>query len=272
MKYLKSLKTYFPFATNTFQRLISYKANVLIFIIGEFLMLAVTYYLWDAIYRSSQDSSINGFTFNEMIIYLFISFLTSLIITVDISHDISSEVRDGSIAINLIRPISYETRMLFQGLGTIFYYFIFIFIGAFLVTTTIFYNFFGYISIINILLYFVSIILGILLNFYFNYIFGLLSFKITNMWGLSQITGAIIQLLSGIMIPIAFFPLWTQPVFKFFPFSSMIYTPTMIYLGKLTNPEILKALILQITWIIILVIISKIMWKKLIKTLTILGG
>lgn len=272
MKFFNNLKPYLPFATNTFQRLISYKANVLIFIFGESLMLAVTYYLWKAIYGSSTSASINGFSFNEMIIYLFISFLTSLMISVDISHDISREVKDGSIAINLIRPISYEKRMFFQGIGTIFYYFIFIFIATFLLTTTMFYNFFGYISISNILLYFVSILLGILVNFYFSYIFGLLSFKITNMWGLSQITQAVVQLLSGIMIPITFFPLWSQPIFKFLPFSSMIYTPTMIYLGKLSNPEILKALIIQVIWIIILMTISKIMWKKLIKTLTILGG
>lgn len=272
MNYIKNLKTYLPFATNTFQRLISYKANVLIFIFGESLMLAVTYYLWKAIYGSSTGASIHGFSFNEMIIYLFISFLTNLIISVDIGSDISREVKDGSIAINLIRPISYEKRMFFQSLGTIFYNFIFIFIGTFLITTTMFYRFFGYISIVNILFYFISMILGILLNFYFSYIFGLLSFKITNMWGLSQITQAIVQLLSGIMIPIVFFPVWAQPLFKFLPFSSMVYTPTMIYLGKLNDFEILKALTVQGIWIIILMLIAKIMWKKLIKTLTILGG
>ncbi|MBU3135442.1 ABC-2 family transporter protein [Clostridium gasigenes] len=272
MKYLKNLKPYLPFATNTFQRLISYKANVLIFIFGESLMLAVTYYLWKAIYGSTEGASIHGFSFNEMIIYVFISFLTSLIIAVDISYDIAREVKDGSIAINLIRPISYEKRMFFQSLGTVFYYFIFIFIGTFAVTTAMFYNFFGYVNIANILLYLFSITLGILLNFYFSYIFGLLSFKITNMWGLTQITQAIVQLLSGIMIPIAFFPVWAQPIFKFLPFSSMVYTPTMIYLGKLNNTEILKALLIQVIWIVILMTIAKIMWKKLIKTLTILGG
>ena len=51
-----------------------------------------------------------------MIIYIFISFITSVMISVDISHDISREVKDGSIAINLVRPLNYEKRMLFQGL------------------------------------------------------------------------------------------------------------------------------------------------------------
>ena len=64
--------------------------------------------------RNTTETVLNGFTFNEMIIYIFISFLTSIMISVDISNDISREVKDGSIAINLVRPINYEKRMLFQ--------------------------------------------------------------------------------------------------------------------------------------------------------------
>ena len=86
----------------------------------------------------------------------------------------------------------------------------------FTVTVIMFYKFFGFISIGRILIYFLSIILGVFINFYFSYIFGLLSFKITNMWGLSQIMGAIINLLSGMLIPISFFPLWAQKIVNFF--------------------------------------------------------
>ena len=150
MKGMKGIRPYLPFARNVFQRLISYKANAIIFMFGDFLMLSVTYYLWKAIYGSTTEKVLNGFTFEEMIIYLFISFLTSVMISVDISHDISREVKDGSIAINLVRPINYEMRMLFQGLGSILYNFIIIFVIAFSITTFLFYNFFGYISILRI--------------------------------------------------------------------------------------------------------------------------
>ena len=165
MEGIKGIKSYLPFTRNVFQRLISYKANAIIFMFGDFLMLAVTYYLWKAIYGSTAETVLNGFTFNEMIIYIFISFLTSIMINVDISYDISREVKDGSIAINLVRPINYEKRMLFQGLGNVLYNFIIIFIIAFSATTFLFYKFFGYISIFRIIIYFISIILGIFINF-----------------------------------------------------------------------------------------------------------
>ena len=251
MRDINGIRPYLPFTRNVFQRLISYKANAILFMFGDFLMLAVTYYLWKAIYGSTIETVLNGFTFNEMIIYLFISFLTSVMISVD---------------------INYEKRMFFQGLGNVLYNFVIIFIIAFSVTTFLFYKFFGYISILRIFIYFISIILGIIINFYFSYIFGLISFKITNMWGLSQIMQAIINLLSGTLIPIAFFPKWAQVINNFLPFSSAIYTPSMIYLGKINGMDILFALGLQLFWAIILMIVGKKMWKCLITSLTILGG
>ena len=141
MRDINGIRPYLPFTRNVFQRLISYKANAILFMFGDFLMLAVTYYLWKAIYGSTIETVLNGFTFNEMIIYLFISFLTSVMISVDISYEISREVKDGSIAINLVRPINYEKRMFFQGLGNVLYNFVIIFIIAFSVTTFLFYKF-----------------------------------------------------------------------------------------------------------------------------------
>ena len=272
MAMMKDLKVYLPFAKNSFQRLIAYKANVIMFMFGDGLMLAVTYYLWRAIYESSTSEVINGFTMNEMIIYVIISFLTMLITSVDISYPIAEEVKNGSIAVNLIRPISYEKRMFFQGLGNVFYNFVVIFIIAFSVTVYLSFRFFGSIGIGRILVYLLSIILGVFISFYFSYIFGLISFKITNMWGLSQVMGAISNLLSGTLIPIVFFPEILQKLFNFLPFGSMIYTPTMIYLGKLTGVDMIKSLIIQAVWIFILIGIAKLMWKTLIKKLTILGG
>nr|WP_269144146.1 ABC-2 family transporter protein [Clostridium guangxiense] len=263
---------YLPFATNVFQRKLSYKADVIIFLFGQFMVLAVSYYLWKAVYGSSSKTTIKGFSLNEMVIYILISFLTSLMIGVSIFSDIYSEVKDGSIAVNLIRPISYEKRMMFQALGNVMYNFILIFIIGFSGINILLYKYTGVFSISNILLYLISAILGLLINFYYSYCFALLSFKITNMWGLTQIMGAITDLLSGALIPIVFFPKIIQKFIEVLPFSSLIYTPSMIYLGKLTGIFLIKALILQVIWLIILSVIAKVMWNSLIKKLTILGG
>ena len=68
---------------------------------------------------------------NDMIIYVLLSFLTQGLIATEVSNTISREVRNGSIASNLIKPISYEKRMLFEGFGSMLYGFVLVFIIGF---------------------------------------------------------------------------------------------------------------------------------------------
>lgn len=261
-----------PFTFNTFQMLLSYKANVIIFMMGEWLMLMVSFFLWKAIFASSPDQILNGFSLEEMYAYIMFSFLTGLMTSVDISFDISREVKDGTIAINLIRPISYEMRMLFQALGGVLYNFIVIFAAAFLVVNLLLFNATGTVYLKQLPLFALSLSLGFLINFYFSYTFGLLSFKLTNMWGVSQIMGALSQLLSGALIPLVFFPPFAQKIIGLLPFSSIIYTPVMIYLGKHTGAAAIYAVALQGLWLLLMILLSRAVWKAVVKSLTILGG
>lgn len=269
---MKKIRTYLPFTFNTFQMILSYKANVIIFMMGEWFMLMVTFFLWKAIFASSPDRILNGFSLEEMYAYIMFSFLTGLMTNVDIMFDITREVKDGTIAINLIRPISYEMRMLFQALGGVLYNFVIIFIGAFLVVNVLLFNSNGTVYLQNLPLYLISMGLGLMINFYFSYTFGLLSFKLTNMWGVSQIMGALSQLLSGALIPLVFFPEAVQKVIQFLPFSSIIYTPVMIYLGKISGAEALAFIALQLLWLIMMILLSRAVWKAVVKSITILGG
>lgn len=268
----KDLNTYKPFTINTFQRNIAYKLSTIMYLIGEIFILIVTYYLWKGIFSSSGEIVINGFTFNEMIVYVLISFLTGQFISTDVSYDILSEVKDGSISVNLLRPLSYEKRMFAQGLGSVFYNFVVIVVWGLIGVSIYLFRSGMSINFGQVTIYFISCVFGILISFYYSYIFGLLSFKLTNMWGLSQVMNAIMKLLSGLLIPIVFFPSWAQGIFNLLPFKSMIYTPTMIYMGKLENVEIIKSLGIQVIWIIVLSFIAKKFWNKLIKDLVILGG
>ena len=127
MNYFKKVKTYLPFTMNSFQAQLAYKSNSLMFVIGQAVIILVSYYLWKAIYGSAGNGTISGFNFNEMIIYMLLSFLISILTDIDVSTIIYREVKDGSIAINLVRPINYCKRMFFQALGTIMFNFVLVF-------------------------------------------------------------------------------------------------------------------------------------------------
>lgn len=272
MDFIKSIKTYGAFAKGQIKIMSAYRANLLMGLIGQLILLVVTYFLWIAIYSSSSKGVMNGFNLGEMLTYIMITLLIGIVTSSNISSQISNEVRDGSIAMNLIKPIDYSKRIIFMGLGQFIFSFLTLFLpGAILITIYGIKN--GVqIDFFSIVLSLVSISLGLLINIYYSYILGLLSFKFYNIWGISQIARAIVMLVSGAMIPLTFFPKVIQSLFNFMPFSSIIYTPAMIYLNKFSGIEIAKSLGLQLIWIVILIFLSKAMWSKLIDNLAIQGG
>lgn len=83
---------------------------------------------------------------------------------------------------------------------------------------------------------------------------------------------ALLAFLTGQLIPISFFPEILQNIFQYLPFSSMIYTPVMIYLGKYTGQTLYFMLLRQFIWVILLYVLGSLIWKKVTKRLVVLGG
>jgi ABC-2 type transport system permease protein len=82
----------------------------------------------------------------------------------------------------------------------------------------------------------------------------------------------LLELFSGLMIPISFFPQIFQDIFSVLPFQYISYIPVLIYLGKISGAGILKALALQIFWIFVLLGVGAALWQWSSRKITIQGG
>ena len=83
---------------------------------------------------------------------------------------------------------------------------------------------------------------------------------------------ALLSFLTGQLIPISLFPEVAQRIFDFLPFSSMVYTPVMVYLGKYTGEDLAWALGRQAIWVVLLYGLGSFICKQLTKRLVVLGG
>lgn len=106
----------------------------------------------------------------------------------------------------------------------------------------------------------------------FDFCFGMIAFFTTYIFGMLMVKDALISFLAGQLIPLSFFPEGIQRIFDFLPFSSMIYTPVMIYLGKYQGSELIFVLSRQVVWVILLYILGDLIWRKVTKRLVVLGG
>ena len=206
--------------------------------------------------------------------YLFITFLTGYLTYSDGTYAIATEIRDGSIAMRMIKPCSFDMCFLFQELGHKIINVLFIF--APLVVGVEAYRWYitgaCQFDIANFLLYIVSLILAYLISFYFNVSYGFMAFYLKNLWGADILKECIINFLSGATIPLAFMPEVLAKVLNFLPFSSLSYTPVMIYMGMYSGVEIALKMLLQVFWLSVMVLISKAVWNHAVKRLCSQGG
>lgn len=269
----KYFATYLPFTKGILEESLSFGFEVCMWLLGETLFIFANYFLWKAIFNSSGEPIIKGFTFPQMVVYILISRLMYLLLTSQALEILLNEIIDGRIAMNLIKPIRYQSYLLFSTLGS-FIFILGIVAITFLVSSTILYFILGIVpaNIIYIIFTLISILFGVIIGCFFDTIIGLFGFYTTAGLGLYQFRTCIIMLCSGAIIPLVFFPSWLQNIMNFLPFKFMLTTPTLIYLGKYSIKEIFIQLGLQLFWIGILYIISHLLWKKSIKNLMILGG
>ena len=270
----KILRTYLPFAANELKTQLAYRGAFYIWAFISMFSSFISYFLWMAIYGSSESGVIGNLTRNEMVVYVFMVYVTSSMVSISISTWVGYDVVEGRVAMNLIKPIDYRASLISRAFGNMIYRLlvpgVFIWIGLEL------YKVFGlgmeFVSLPTLLLYLCSVLMSFLIYVLFDFCFGMIAFFTTYIWGLRLAKNAILSFLTGQLIPISLFPLAAQKVFDFLPFSSMVYTPIMVYLGKYTEADLAWALGRQAIWVVILYVLGSIIWKKVTKRLVVLGG
>lgn len=90
---IKLWRRYKPFINAGVQELITYRVNFILYRIGDVMGAFVAFYLWKAVFDSSQESLIQGFSMADITLYIIMSFVTNLLTRSDSSFMIGEEVK-----------------------------------------------------------------------------------------------------------------------------------------------------------------------------------
>ena len=281
MKKIKRLlKLYLPFSKAGVKIELAYKAQIVMWIFISLVQTLFVVFLYGAIYRNSpegMDSVIHGFTFYDMILYMITSFFFSFVMGGgDTSYDIATDIREGTIANTLTKPVSYRLRHLFTYFGVFaldyavvilpflsIVYGIFIGFGLLQVTA------WGF--ILNVALFFLFSVLASLINNAISYFIGLMVFYTDHLFGLNMARNAIQGFLGGQMVPLAYMGTLGK-VFSFTPFAFMNSVPVLILMGKVEIMDAFVYILAALVWIIAIEIANKLIFSHAIKKLTVQGG
>lgn len=260
----------------------AYKFNILSWFIISFLEWSCLIFLWFSVYKASasgMESVINGFTFKEMIVYtVFINILTFAVFVNETFDQISDEIKDGTIAISFIRPISYRGRFIAQNLGMVTTVFLILALPAIIISLIVFtkIGFLSYPSsqvlIRSIIFFFFTTFFAVLINDSISYIMGIMCFYTTQAFGLNQMRVVIINFLAGVLIPVSFFPGKFRDIVNALPFAGLAQNPILILQGKTGLGESFFMLAKNVLWLIVFEFLGWLLFKAASKKVTVQGG
>ena len=251
------------------QKSLAYRFDVYGNILMQCIIMFASACFWKAIYGA--DSVVKGMAINEMLTYTVISAMMSVLFTTGVEQRVIHSVRKGTIATDMLKPISLFGLYFFEDLGMVTALFFQNLLPIFVI---------GSICIIvprpaemgMMILFLISLGMAFLINWLLAACFSMWAFTAINMDPMLQVKKHLLRLLSGSIIPMWFFPQWLAGILKWLPFVYIYQFPLDIYVGKWPKEMVGGRLLIQAGWMLGLFMFFVILQKKVQKKVMIQGG
>lgn len=127
-------------------------------------------------------------------------------------------------------------------------------------------------SPLHFILFILTLIVGTLLVTAIITLYPIIVLKTMNEKGIVNIFVAFADLLSGVVVPIPFFPKFLQVISMMLPFQYISDLPFRIYVGDISLINGIYGLTIQFIWIFIAMLIGYILMNKSLKRVAVQGG
>ncbi|MDQ2816757.1 MAG: ABC-2 family transporter protein [Candidatus Eremiobacteraeota bacterium] len=264
---------YAEFAKRAFAREATYRAQVFTRVASVLLRVFLLSTLWTALYRN--NGAKEGISLEAMISYATLALLLDLIYGVNGAYVIRQKIREGSIAIDFMRPISVPLYVFSDTLGQTAFSLVQI-VPALVLSVPLLALMHAHIaapvSPLAAGAFLVSVTLGFVLNFFIDLIMATATFWTMEIFGIQIMVQFISSLLSGSLVPLYFFPNALQRLAFALPFAGLYNAPLSIYIGKWRAGDIALGLAEQALWLAVIWIAAMAFWRAAERRVVVQGG
>jgi len=255
---------YFRIACAYWQSSFVSPEEVIISLLRPLVVMFIQFVLFNYIYRHAY--SIGGFTFEEIITYVFISgFVFSFVDNSRLAYEMENLTLSGRFVNFYVLPVSFYFYMFFKYIGENLARSIpLIFVGIVLGLSGII-----KISVFKLPMFFLLVLSGFALSFAIYFLIGTLVFKVIKITGLVDLFRFFFDVLSGRLFPLSFLPALIAKVAVFSPFALSIYLPIKFLMGKMISGSEYYALIFILVFCTVL---SMSIFKRIVKEYEGMGG
>ncbi|MEW5871397.1 MAG: ABC-2 family transporter protein [Chloroflexota bacterium] len=222
-----------------------------------------------ALYGARQE--VEGISLAGAITFTGVSQATIAFLSLFSWFDLIRSVYTGQVGADLLKPMNYFMFWMAQDLGRALVNILLR--GA---TIMIFYAMFFDITTPQTASQWLglaaAICLAWMVGFAWRFLVNLASFWTPNAVGIARLFFSLSWFMSGFLMPLRFLPEWFQRLCYLTPFPYTVNVILETYLGVLSGPALVRALLGQAAWIVALVLAGRLVLRAGVRRLVIQGG
>lgn len=251
----------------------TYRGDFFLATILRFLPVLTTILLWEAVYAGAGQDQIASFSRREMIAYLLLIHISRMFSSMPgLAAGISRDIREGSLKKYLLQPLDMIGYLLayraahktaYITTSSIPYALLFVLCAGY---------FDGFPDPLTFAGYLLALFLGFLIGFFFEACLGMTGFWLLEVTSLLWVIATLNYFISGQMIPLDLLPEFWANLLKALPFQYLAYFPAVVFLGKVQGSQLLHALLLEILWVLLLVLITRWLFHRGLRRYSAFGG
>lgn len=232
------------------------------------LSLSIIYYFWGAIYTGRE--TLNGLARQEALNYVLLAHIFTPIVMGQLPLVFGRLIREGSIGIELLRPVDFQSRWYAESLAvTAMMLVVQLPLAA---VACIFFDLKLPSDPQIWAVFAVSLVLGQAIIFLFDWMFSCLAFYTTEVWGLWVLREGIAAFFSGALLPLPLMPGWLEQAVRSLPFAQALYVPVSILSGVAQAADAPRLWLTQVVWLAGLLILSRLVFRMAVRKITVQGG
>lgn len=250
------MKKYLLVFAISIQDIFEYRFNFMVHTFKYAFMVILTAMVWLAVLKENPNM---GYNMNETIVYFVYA---AILYSFSSFHTwyLENDIKLGTLSKYLLKPLStfkyyFSYQIANATIETIIKILAFIPILYFL-------HLLPTISLKNLGFFLIFLPLIFFFSFTMFFLISSLTFWLTEVWSIRWALTIFFRFLSGMMIPLSFFPTIFQKISFYLPFQHLVFTPIRIMQNALSTTHIIQSFCILLLWSIVLTIVRKIVWQR----------
>lgn len=265
------LNKYFQIIKISWQNTLVYRLSFLLWRLESIILFLTSYLFWLAVYKT--NTSIANYTSANMFTYIIMILVLKNFIFGSKTNQVAEDIGTGSLNKYLLKPIQYFRYMYFWDIGDRISNVILLFFELIIIFFILKPPFFLQTDIYYLIFFTITIMLSMILYFYLSLIVSLTTFWYPehNGWPQRFLFDTMMIFLTGGWFPLDILPKQIYTILEYLPTTYIRFFPLQIYLGKLSNIDLGRGLVIMAAWIFFCNYFLNLIWNKGLKKFTAVG-